>query len=95
VLLEGGVQAALFSRRDKISIGMHPWRKRADPVKLPDLDAVVLLSPDQLQQVVDEKTGHSVSQIQKATLGVDEARGGITRLVAGLCIEVFGYVVCC
>jgi hypothetical protein len=62
-----------------------------DPVKLPDLNAVILLSPDQLQQVVDEKTGGGVSQIQNAALRVNKAGGGTEMLIAGLCTEVFGY----
>ncbi|KAJ6577856.1 hypothetical protein B0H19DRAFT_1121549, partial [Mycena capillaripes] len=50
---------------------------QVSPVEFVDLDAVVLLSLEQIQQFGDEKTGLGVSQRQKAALSVKE-RGGVT-----------------
>ena len=63
----------------------------SDLVEVPDLDAVVLLSLEQLQQFGDEITGASVSQVQETALGVNEAGGVTGRFVVELCAQVLGY----
>jgi hypothetical protein len=56
-----------------------------------DLDAVVLLSLKQLQQLGDETTGFGVVQGQKAALSVNEAGVVAARFVLELCAHILGY----